>query len=200
MTLVRRVPSAVAEEALRLLYNTHADNARMPTVPSAGRISPGLSAGRLGVSDVTQVRAQSAYLRLVSIVEAYVDTTTSDLFRSDVAGLGDFHLKLADTASQDASQSWRSRKDALNKYYDVSIGACASWSIFDSSVDVRNAIAHGLGHLTPRQRNAKTRGKIMASGVRLRGDRIAIDAKALRTCLDACVTFITEVDLLIEDR
>ena len=75
----RVVPLSVTEEALRVLYTTHADFSRLPPAGQRGRLLGGTTT-TLGPYDFGQVRAQSEYLRLVSIVEASVDACSSHLF------------------------------------------------------------------------------------------------------------------------
>src|SRR6478609_738038 len=83
---IRRVPFAFTEQALRLLHATHADFSRLPDPIRRGRIYLG-SNSSLGPYDFRQVRAQSEYLRLVSIAEAFVDTCCNHLFELKTNGL-----------------------------------------------------------------------------------------------------------------
>jgi hypothetical protein len=147
---IRIVPFAVTEEALRLLQATHADFTRLPMPPPRGRLRIGTTTA-LGPYDFSQVRAQSEYLRLVSIVEAFVDTCCNHLFDLKTQGHDLFVSNLADAARDQASNSWEERKKAFATYHDVPLGSCAGYSDVAAAVQVRNAVAHGLGSLTRRQ-------------------------------------------------
>jgi len=140
------------------------------------------------------VRAQSVYLRSVSIVEACADSLLDQLFERRVATLETFYRLLSDAAVSAATQNWDSRKLAFKDYHGVILGECPSWSQVDAAITVRNAIAHGLGRLTARQRNSKDRAKVRTVGIRLRDDYLEIDAAALGRCLDVCSKFISELD------
>jgi hypothetical protein len=191
---------AVTEEALRLLRRTHADHASLEPLTRPGRLHAISTLGALGVYDGDQVRRQGVYLRHVSIVEAFVDSLTAQLFGSRVSAMESFYRLLASAVVADASQSWDNRKTTLKDYVDVPLGDCPSWSQLASMVTVRNAIAHGLGRLTQRQRNSRDRRKILDVGVRLQDDNLQIDSPALDSCLKVCAAFVHEVDARVPLR
>lgn len=194
-SVLRVVPFAVTEEALKLLRSTHADFDSLPAAPRRGRLHTATGSGTvLGAYDFGQVRAQSEYLRLVSIVEAFVDTLSTSLFDIKTRGLATFVALLAEAADAQASDNWEERKAAFQRYHGVPLGSCAKYSDVNAAVLVRNAIAHGLGHLTRRQRNIKDRGKVVAVGVQLNDHQLRIDRTALQRCVTSCAMFIADVD------
>jgi hypothetical protein len=148
----------------------------------------------LGPYNFSQVRAQAEYLRLVSIVEAFVDTCCNHLFDLKVRGQQMFVHNLASAARDLASAGWDERKKAFSTYHGVPLGSCARYSDVDCAVQVRNAIAHGLGSLTRRQRNTKDMVKITSVGIILRNQALIIDKDALDRCVLACATFVADVD------
>lgn len=192
-SLVRLVPFAATEEALKLLHSTHADFGRLPASGGRGRLRSS-GAGVLGGYDFVQVRAQSEYLRLVSIVEAFIDSTAGELFEVKTRGLDTLVALMTAVVVEQASNSWEERKNAFNRYHGVVLGNCAKYSDIDAAVVVRNAIAHGLGGLTRRQRNGKDQGKVASMGVALHGHHLIIDQAALNRCVRSCAAFIADVD------
>ena len=190
---MRTVPYSVTEEAVRLLRFTHADFSKIPhpTVRSRRR-SPG--GGALSSYDFVQVRSQSAYLRLVSIVEAYVDTVSSRLFDRRVVGIDRFYGLLAEAAHGRSTTGWSERKDCFKTYHGFSLTDSSAWQDIDGAIEVRNSIAHGLGRLTRRQTSGSAKAKIAACGVALRDDELVISQAALGRCLAACVQFVQDLD------
>lgn len=193
---VRAVPFAVTEEALRLLHATHADFTRLPAHSPRGRLRAGTTTA-LGPYNFGQVRAQSEYLRLVSIVETFVDACSNHLFDLKTQGHGLFVRNLTAAARDQASNSWEERKRAFAIYHDVPLGSCSSYSDVAAAVQVRNAVAHGLGSLTRRQQNKKDMTKMASVGITFRNRAIIIDAKALSHCVLSCAAFMADVDARI---
>lgn len=189
---MRIAPLAVTEEAQRLLRATRADFGRLPSLPSMGRITS--TSAHLGSYDFEQVRAQSEFLRLVSIIEAYVDSISDHQFDLQSIGRDQFAQSLISVARREVADSWQNREAAFKDHHGFSLGQCSKWSDIKAARDVRNAIAHGLGKLTAKQRNIKTRGTITAAGVLLRGDAIVLSRKSLERCVDSGVRFINDVD------
>lgn len=198
MTL--RIPQlAITEEAQKLLRATRADFSRIaaPAVPGRGS---GFVPSPLGEYDFVQVRNQSEYLRLVSIVEAFVDTCSGQQFHHRASGRDEFLRTLAAEVRETSLKGWEERKTAFKKYHGVVIGDCARWNDIDGARQVRNSIAHGLGRLTPQQQNRTIKRKITDVGVTFRGDQLVIDSNALDKCVKSAIAFIVDVDRRLKLR
>lgn len=196
---MRSAPLAVTEEALRILRTTRADFSRINLSAIAGRGSA-VGSPALGQYDFEQVRNQGEYLRLVSVVEAYVDACSSQQFDLRTSGKDLFVRTLADEVRKGSLRDWNQRAAAFKTYHGVALTQCARWSEVDAAREVRNCVAHGLGRLTPRQQTGAIRGKIQRAGVTLRGDTILIDASALEQCVRVGVAFIVDIDRRIKLR
>ncbi|WP_293334595.1 hypothetical protein, partial [Mycobacterium sp.] len=170
---MRIAPLAITEEAQKLLRATRADFGNIPTPATAGRGSS-FTSSFLGRHDFVQVRNQGEFLRLVSIVEAFIDTCSGQQFDQRTSGRDDFVRKMAAEVRENSVKGWDERKEAFKKYHDITLGECAHWSDIDAAREIRNSIAHGLGQLTERQQNAKTRQKMAALGVMFRGNQLVI--------------------------
>ncbi|WP_181771605.1 hypothetical protein [Amycolatopsis pittospori] len=184
----------MTEEAASLLAENRADfRATEDDSDSkgAGRIR---LTGSLGSHDPAQTRLEAMYLRYISIVEAYIDSLNGYLFRRQLAGHEPILRRLVADAELRSSSTWSDRKVAFSRYHTFSIETFGRWSQFDAGIDVRNAIAHGLGSLTRRQRNQKTRAKIRSIGVVLVDDRIVLGTTALDRCYVICRELILYVD------
>ena len=195
---LRIVPLAVTEEALRQLWSTHADFALIGTRPSAGRLRSGSMSG-LGPYDFYQVRAQSEYLRLVSIVEAFIDSCSSQLFDIRLRGQDKFFRSLTDAALDQSTINWENRRAAFKLYHGITLGDCAKYSDVASATQVRNAVAHGLGSLTRRQ-SKKDMERMRQIGIGFSGFSLRITAAALDRCVDSCAQFIRDVDKKVTDH
>jgi hypothetical protein len=192
--MLRKVPLALTEEALGLLAATYADFTTIAQVPVPGRIT---TTGSLGPYDFRGVRFESAYLRLICILEAYVDLLCSKMFRQHLVGQPSIFRHLVYEAEMRASANWDERKSAFSGAHKVRLTSCSSWSDVDAGIEVRNAIAHGLGGLTARQRNGKHREKLAKVGVLVVDERVLIDEKALKRCLRYASDFVRSLDAAI---
>ena len=194
MTKATTAPRMLTEEAVLLAYRTHADHVRsIPAfAPPRGRFRS--SGTRLGNHDARDVSRQGCWFRLVSIVEAYVDLMSSDLLREATPGRDALVARLVELAEERSSSNWTERKEAFKNFHGVSIASLAGWEKVDSAIPVRNAVAHGLGSLTPRQRNRKTITKLAKVGVTVTDGRVKISETALTTCRDNCVRLIRSID------
>lgn len=190
----------VTEAALHSLHETHADFMRTPSPSPVGRFTSAGGRGRIRWQGGPQVRTQGAYLRLVSIVEAFIDSLSSELFQERASDVDDMFRNLIRHAEEQSENSWETRKHAFRDYHQITLGDCSSWSKIDGAIIVRNAIAHGLGSLTRRQKNRKDRQKAREAKVRLIDDVIYVDKASLLTLLNASDAFIREVDSRIRAR
>ena len=155
--------------------------------------------GSLGIYDPNAMRTEAAYLRLISIVEAYIDSMCSQLILSTNDQSEMFRL-LVSTAEERASSSWREREEAFRTYHNISLSKCDAWKELQSGIVIRNAIAHGLGHLTKRQRKPATRLKVQSIGARLSDDQLILDAQCLDQALAFSRIFVESVDDKISAR
>jgi len=192
----RKVPGALTEEALQLLSAVFLDSRDTHVTPVTGRIA---SAGKFGVYDPGLARSESAYLRMISVVEAYVDTLSSARFERKLTGQAEIFRLLVLAAERKSSRSWSERKDAFLTYHLVALVICDRWSELDAGIEARNAIAHGLGRLTLRQRNHKSRAKIASVEIAVVDDRILITDASLARCYAFCAGFISSVDSKVQD-
>jgi hypothetical protein len=190
----RSVPRAVTEEAVYYLYATYTeyDRASLALPAPKGRVRT--NAAALGTFEPATVVREACLFRLVCVVEAYVDTVSSALFRERAPTSRDLVRRLVERAELRASATWDERVFAFETYHRVSLGQLARWSELNGAIEARNAIAHGLGRLTPRQRNPAVAGRLGQIGVAVRDGAIVVSDVSLEQCLQACVEFIRSVD------
>lgn len=195
---MRRVTLELTEIAIGLQYaafSTHASvpEGRVPRIPKA-------TLGALYGPSPDQLRAQAVYLRSVSIVEAYIDSLSTSLFADHGRSRDSLFERLAAIAQEQSENSWEARRSNFKAHHGVGLGDMKTYSDIERAVVVRNAIAHGLGALTKRQRNPKDRAKVQQVGVQLSDDRIVIPEAALDKLRSSAVLFIRDVDEALPHR
>lgn len=193
MTALRRVPNEVTEDALRLLSVTFADLTRSATFASWGRHLR-LSPRSTKAYDHVAVRRESCYLRLISIVEAYVDVVASERLRADFDGATPLLRLLIEDAERSTSRGWPERERSFERHHKTPLKKVPGYVKVSAGTDVRNAIAHGVGQLTPRQRTQTTRRRIEGINVSVRDNYIVLTHESLSTCLSFCRGFVIELD------
>jgi hypothetical protein len=173
--LLPRPPSLLAEAASLLLRSTLYDHSTtVSRFPAIGRILSSPTA--LGHSDGEQARRQAAFLRMVSITEAYTDALSEQVLRRSVpTGSRSAELLLEEYLLKSA-QTWSARKTAFVVHHQKPLTTFPEWQYLSSSIDLRNSIAHGLGGLSNRQKQSalSTIRSIRKIGVEYVGGRFEI--------------------------
>jgi hypothetical protein len=164
-------------------------------VPSAYR-RVGRRIGMVGVlfPSENEFHRHSKYLRMVSIVEACLDTVGSSLLREDYPSAPDLYRKLIDEAEVTSSRGWPDRRKAFKHYHGIDLSTVPRHGDLDGVSDVRNAIAHGLGVLTPRQRTASVRRRIESVDVPVRDNRVIVADNSISFCYEFSREFIIGFD------
>ncbi len=198
----RRVPRALTEEAtlqLRSTYQDYVASAQNRSEPS-GRILS--TTTFLGQFDAVITARQGCFLRLISIVEAYVDMLSASLFNDQTPPNDPFIARLVREAEMRAATTWVERQRALEGLHGVPLGSLPNWSQLKAGIEVRNTIAHGLGRLTTKQRRdgKDLKGKLAQIQVELREGRLVITEGSLLRCLDVCLDFLASLDAAVPVR
>jgi hypothetical protein len=192
--VIQHVPLEVSEEAISLLHATYLDSADPSANTSLPRGRVLRSECALGAYDVESSRRQGCFLRMISVVEAYVDIVSEHLFQESLPITHALVRRLLDDVKLRASSTWNERKAAFSSYHKIQLGEFGRWSELDAGIEVRNSIAHGLGRLTPRQREAGIESKLSQIGVRIQDGSIVISSSSLERCRDVCIDFVRYLD------
>lgn len=191
-----RVLTARAESARELIYRTLGVHRTVMT-----NLHPGLRRRRLGGPDDSraQIQRQATFLRLLSITESFCGelllSQTESLVRPTSHKV---LLGIWDDAAVGATNTWLNQKDSYKTWLGVSV----NFNSVNQLAEARNAIAHGLGTLTRRQRRNETRSvsRIRAAGIDVVGGQVILTEASLARAADTCRQTIVEVDLLVQDR
>ncbi|WP_143103090.1 hypothetical protein [Agrococcus baldri] len=137
---------------------------------------------------------QATVLRLMTITEAFCVGRLVELADlSSEANAASPRRAMLDDALMHASGSWQAMERAFKDWHSVK----PSWSSLRGPTEVRNAVAHGLGALTHRQKLSRTatvsRINSVGAGVN-EFDRIRLDPAIVTAIAEVCATFIRDLD------
>jgi hypothetical protein len=178
VTSIPKVLSPIGEAATAWIRTSREEYVVSPRPVATGRVLRSPTA--LGTYDIANSRAQSYFLRIVSIAEAYTDAALETMFHLVVPSTSVATVRLLELHLLDATQNWDGRKRSFMEHHGLSLGdrkeGFPDWSKFDGMIEVRNAIAHGLGTLTRQQRRnpLRTASRCSQIGVRIEGGEIVV--------------------------
>jgi hypothetical protein len=197
---MRTVPYPLTEEAVQLIQMTFADHVRAErsATRSWGRIVA--HGSRLGAHNPTEVSRNACLLRMVSIVEAYADLMSSEMFEAGTPNANDLVRQLVADVELRSSSTWDRRATAFKDFHQVRLPSIERWRELQAAVQARNAVAHGLGNLTPRQRTGSTARTLTRIKVDVRDQRIQVSEAALVRVRDDLVRFLRDLDRAIQSR
>lgn len=199
MTLFARPLTSLGDAAILLTRSALLDyEATSPRLLGCGRISRSSTA--LGTLDLGNARAQACMFRIVTIVEAYTDAALELMFRSCVPASSLAALRLLDAHLLDATLTWSARKKSFLDHHALSLGDAKTgfpqWSRLDGMIEVRNAVAHGLGSLTRQQQQNAARSAARCSqiGVRIDAGEVLVTPANLGTAEEVAEDFVRWLD------
>jgi hypothetical protein len=106
--------------------------------------------------------------------------------------------------SQKAEGTWPAQKDAWSAWHGVKLGDAPMYGELDAFIDARNAIMHGLGHLTRRQTQkdggAAAKTKLGTIGISFSGTQLLIVPSVLKKCAHVARSFIEWLDMDVQSR
>lgn len=104
-----------------------------------------------GPADTAAVQGQAAIMRIVTIVETYLDALSRELLGEHVGSHSPTTDLMVEDIALGATNTWTSREDIYRRYHRLKLRDLAGWKAIQAAVQIRNASAHGLGQLTQRQ-------------------------------------------------
>ena len=184
---------AVSEDALLLLINAERSlnlslNHRLPT----GRVGQ----GRLSGSQ--QLEEQYGLFRLVSVTEAFLDAISIEVVGREVDHSIKEQALIFGEWEISSTSSWAKREDAFESFLSFRLKSCGGYRQVKAAVHVRNAIAHGLGRITARQRTTRTlASEVALIGVSVGGGQMLLGANTFSITSAACAELIRDVDVRV---
>lgn len=186
---------ALTDDALRIiLHAEHTIGTPFLPRPAWGARSPrggGLSASTRDID----WRRETAVLRLVSVVEAYVDAASTLRMSGLVTTTSPTVGQMLEDFAKDTSMTWSRRSDAYKRYHGFKLEACDRWKQLEAAIDLRNCLAHGLGTLTPHlRRKHRLSEALQPLEVTVTGNRMRVGTRTVPILAQVCREFVTSLD------
>jgi hypothetical protein len=158
--------------------------ARIPARFGFGERVLGSDVEAVTIAQIVSISEQFSVSRLFSLVESRLDGST------------DMALRVWEQSQDSIESSWDRQAGAWNTYAQIRIKAHASFKALDPFIEVRNAVMHGLGHLTRRQqRRAQSLvPTLVAAGITVDGTRLTLERVNVVDCREVTVAFIEWLD------
>lgn len=111
---------------------------------------------------------------------------------------GPFHASLWGYGQEDAERTWESMRRCWKEWHGVDFSTFASNERLLALGDARNAIVHGLGRLTRKQRRADGGRKVIARlgkvGVQVTGDELSLEPATVAVSRSVVIELIEWLD------
>lgn len=143
--------------------------------------------------------ASYAVVQIVSITELF----DCELFRAYVnEAIASQHPAAQALWQKDADQAekkWDTRSERWNKWFSVAVQTAEQYKAFRPFIEVRNAVAHGLGSLTRLQLGkdgsaSETRKSLHSVGVTVEGTRLLLSQQTADACAVAAISYVRWLD------
>lgn len=182
-----------AEDSSRLLFQTLASHrASVTHIPTdtTSRLRPNARDEEL------QVSHQTTLVRIVSITESFCSRRLIDAAEVILQPhRGELLSKIFEDKAIEGTATW----DKTQRTYIDWFTAKPDWSSINGFIEARNAIAHGLGQITRRQRRTRqsSLSKLGANNIKVIGDQIQLNDDILHDAVVACHRLIAAVDYML---
>ncbi len=151
--------------------------------------------GMHGAVDAGKIRRQSAVVRMVSVVEAFVDGLNRDYLVDAIARVGEKESVLISQLMVAHSVNWETRRSTLELFYSVEFGDAPAWGRLLGAIEARNTIVHGLGDVASSGGNfRRLQGRLEQVGIAIAGGALIIGDDELERVYRACVEFVRWTD------
>jgi hypothetical protein len=192
----RQVPTLDAERAVARVNQTFALHESF--MPAKSPMKTGRLRGTAGV--VTSEPSRYLVLpHLVAIAEEFsrwlLLTKTQSHVPRDRPVLEQLWVKV----ENQAEGRWEDHLNAWKDWHQLALASEPIYQDLQPFIQARNAIMHGLGHLTRKQvrgnQETAVRGLLKSVKIEVVGTALVVSAAAVSRCADACKRFVTELDL-----
>ncbi len=138
----------------------------------------------------------SAVSEIVSHAEVFVTeslTKHAEVLSADAAD--PIPKIVMDATTKPVENTWAGKRSFISAWFDEDLSGASWWKQWMGFVDARNAWAHGLGRLTPRQvKSQETLSNLKAAGLSVLTSRVVGNADDVRRCAKSAVEVIDWID------
>lgn len=194
------IPSLVAERTTRSLMATLAQHRRQEAILTSIPQEVGRVRILPNATRSAEIRRHAAMVRMVSIVETFMANGLVARLEAQIPAPRAEILEDVYTRAEDAAiSSWPKLTDHYQLWLHVPISqrSCPAWRQIEAMVNVRNAIAHGLGELTRRmaRKDIAALGRDFATiDVEIVGTALLMRESSLRKAAFAGREFVNWLD------
>jgi hypothetical protein len=146
---------------------------------------------------VSDFSRQDAIVRMVSIAEDFTIGSLFDTTRRLLPQTPPFVAKLWDQEFARVSRSWSDRLRAWRDYHGIRVKVeFPDAQRLEAFIQVRNAVTHGLGGLSPDQLTSRNKvvGILRTGGVHIDGDRIDLTDSDVERCAETVRQLVSWLD------
>lgn len=196
---LRRVPTELCERTQAATNVVLADYFSR----NMGLSPVNVTRSRLGLSatQVTELPAHDAIVRMVSYAEHYASTELRATVETRLTGEGPIYDAARAQITHQLDANWHSRSTRSKSWLALDLRAQASFRRLEGFVEARNAIVHGLGELTDQQlsnsRRKKTHQRLREARIPLSGRRLLIEERHVVSCAENVCAFAAWLDASI---
>lgn len=184
---------------------------------ACGRIRSTLGVARLGAS-LTRGGARLEGTRAVlladprhGLVLPHMTSIAEEFSRELLLSCSAPHLDLGHPMRRDLwvrmenqnEGGWEEHIDCWKRWHSIRVKLCPQYRNLMTFVQARNAIMHGVGHLTRRQLRAdggeSLRRDLKVVGISAVGTRLLIGDRALDACVEVACGYIAWLDMLVSE-
>jgi hypothetical protein len=187
---------ALSDAALTLIRHAEVDMAEraLPEGPPARILTNALGAS----TDPAVWRREAAVIRLISVIEAYVDAVSMHRMARLVDSSGSLVALLVQDFETASSGSWQNRHDTYLSYHGLSLRSLSGWQAIKAGIEVRNCLLHGLGSLTAKQRGqTKLAASLRPIDVTIGANRMHLSILTVSKIAEGSDRFVADLDATI---
>lgn len=184
---------ALSEAAVALIRHAESDIAinYSPMAPRRRILTNAMGAS----TDPAVWLRETALIRLVSVIEAYVDAMSMHRMNAVLDSRASLISLLMGDFERTSNGSWADRHDAYKRYHGISLRSLSGWEPIKAGIEVRNCLLHGLGSLTARQRDqTKLSVSLKVVDVTIGGNRMHLSASTVPKVAAGCERFVSGLD------
>ena len=191
MTSASAARLALSEAAIALIRHAESNNASGLPMPR-----PRILTNAMGAStDPAAWLREAALIRLVSVIEAYVDAVSMYRMNAVIGAGAPLVSLLVGDFERASNGSWGDRHDAYKRYHGISLRSLSGWQPINAGIHVRNCLLHGLGNLTARQRDMTTLAvSLKLIDVTIGGNRMHLSGSTVAKVAAGCEHFVGALD------
>lgn len=103
-------------------------------------------------------------------------------------------------AESTVATTWANQLNSWKNYFDIDLWKSVNFEGFFAFIDVRNAMLHGLGTLSPRQLRSReeeqvVRRRLVAAGIPVLGGRLRLSATVVEVCTQVSLGVVDELEV-----